>query len=261
MINIIIIVITIYLVIFIALYFFQDKLIFFPPSPQADLYASVSKNAISFDSAGEKHHGWNIKVNEEKNITVIYFGGNAQDVVQLNFEAKKFNIHQLIAVNHPGYGESTGVPSQKSLYESALQVYDWAIKEYQLKPQNIIIMGRSLGSSVATYLAAKRESKGLILITPFDSVENIAANQYKYFPVKLLMRHAFPTIEYINQVEVPTLMLAAEKDEMIASENLKNLMQATNENQKLVEYSHVGHNTIQESDSYYQDINKFIDSL
>jgi len=261
MINTLIIIAGLYAIICAALFYFQDRLIFFPPEPQTDLYDSVSENEISFSVNNETLHGWNINVNAEETKTVIYFGGNAQDVVYLNFEADEFKIKQLVAINHPGYGKSTGIASQKSIYETALNVYDWAVKKYQLQPENIIIMGRSLGSSVAAYLAANKPAAGLILITPFDSIENIAANQYKYFPIKLLMNHAFPTIDYIGQIKVPTLMLAAHNDEIIANENLLNLKQAAGENVKLVQYSGVGHNTIQEDAQYYVEINSFIDSL
>jgi len=261
MVNILIILATIYLLICAVLFYYQDKLIFFPMQSQDDLYDSVSQNEISFSHGKELRHGWNVKVNESESKTVIYFGGNAQDVVYLNFEAESFKIHQLIAVNHPGYGKSTGTPSQISLYDAALQAYDWSIEQYKLNPDDIIVMGRSLGSSVATYLAANREIKGLVLITPFDSIENIAASQYKYFPVKYLMKHAFPTVDYISQVQVPTLMLAAENDEIIAHENLQKLKQNANGNNRLIQYPNVGHNSIQEHKNYYPDINRFLDSL
>jgi len=261
MINILIILVSVYLLFCIVLFFLQDKLIFFPPVPQVEIYESVKQNETSFNVDNETLHGWNVGVNETETKTIIYFGGNAQDVVYLNFEAREFKVKQLIAINYPGYGKSTGKPTQKILYKSALQVYDWAIKKYQLQPENIIVMGRSLGSSVATYLATNREVNGLILITPFDSIENIAARQYKFFPVKWLMNHAFPTIDYISQVNVPTLMLAAEKDEIIADQNLEHLKQATAENHRLIKYPGVGHNTIQEHSGYYPEINKFIESL
>jgi len=261
MINVLIILFGVYLLSCFALYYFQDRLIFFPPEPQEDVYQSVSHNEIRFSDSNEKLHGWDIKVNEAQSKTIIYFGGNAQDVVYLNFEANEFNVKQLIAINHPGYGKSTGQPTQSSIYKNSLQVYDWAKEQYQLNSKNIIIMGRSLGSSVATYLAANRKISGLILVTPFDSIENIAAKQYKYFPIKLLMNHAFPTIDYIGQVNAPTLMLAAEKDEIIADENLENLKQAAGENNRLVRYENVGHNTIQEHIEYYSEINKYINSL
>ncbi|VAW65817.1 hypothetical protein MNBD_GAMMA08-710 [hydrothermal vent metagenome] len=261
MINALLFIFSIYILICIILYFLQDKLIFFPPEPINNVYNAFSKNEINATLNNEQIHGWNIINPSVKNKTILYFGGNAQDVVYLNEEAKEFNVHQCIAFNYPGYGKSSGTPSQKSLYENALAAYDFAIKEYQLNPQDIIVVGRSLGSSVATYVAANREIAGLILITPFDSIADIAAAQYKIFPVKYVLKHPFPTKNYIAQVKVPTLMLAAHEDEIIADARLENLKRYSNENHKLIKYTNVGHNTIQEDENYYLEINKFIESL
>jgi len=251
----------IYFLICAALYFFQEKFIFFPPQAQENAYHLVKKNEIVFTSIDEKTAGWNINNNAGANKTVIYFGGNAEDVIYFNEEAKQYKVKQSIAFNHPGYGKSTGTPSQKSLYKNALDSYDWALKEYNLQPQNIIVVGRSLGSSVATYLAVNRKIAGLILITPFDSIKNIAKKHYKYFPVSILIKHPFPTAYYISQVSVPVLMLAAEKDEIISEDNLKNLMKHVKNNANLIVYKNVSHNTIQNHINYYVEINLFINSL
>ncbi len=261
MINIIILLIVFYGLSCIALYFLQDKLIFSPPAPIKNIYQSVSHNEIMFSVNNEQRHGWKTSVDSTKNKTIIYFGGNAEDVVYLNFEAKEFNIHQSISINHPGYGKSTGKPSQQSFYKNALEVYDMVVEKYQLKPQEIIIMGRSLGSSVATYLAANRQIAGLILITPFDSIENMASQQYRFFPIKYLLKHSFPTMEYIAQIKSPVLMLAAVDDEIISDINLKNLYQNAGDNSRLIRYTGVGHNTIQMHADYYAEINIFINAL
>lgn len=261
MINFLLFLAVIYLFSCTALYVLQDKLIFFPPLPIEDVYQSVSKNEIEFSINDEVLHGWRVDLNGASNKTILYFGGNAEDVVYLNHEAKEFNVRQSFAFNHPGYGKSTGKPSQFSLYNNALLIYDLVVEKYQLSADDIIVVGRSLGSSVATYLAANRDVAGLILITPFDSIENIAAKQYKFFPVKLLLKHQFSTIDYISMVKNPILMLAAYEDEIIADENLQNLRKMAGKQNKLIQYSHVGHNTIQTHDTYYKEINDFIGSL
>jgi len=259
--NLILFLAVIYLFSCTALYVLQDKLIFFPPQPVKNIYHSVSKNEIEFSINNETLHGWKIDLNAANNKTILYFGGNAEDVVYLNHEAKEFNVRQSFAFNHPGYGKSTGKPSQISLYNNALHIYDLLVKKYQLSSNNIIVVGRSLGSSVATYLAANREVAGLILITPFDSIENIVSKQYKFFPVKLLLKHPFSTIDYIRKVKNPVLMLAAQEDEIIADENLQNLRKVAGKQNRLIQYSNVGHNTIQTHNSYYEEINEFIGSL
>ena len=259
--NTLIIIAGLYLLLCGLLFLMQDRLIFFPPKPVADVYEKVSENEFFFTQAGKNIHGWKISVNPDSTKTILYFGGNAEDVVYFNFEAENFNAHQAFAMNHPGYGKNQGEPSQKVLYKNALHVYDHVTQKYGLKPENIIIVGRSLGSSVATYLAAKRKAAGLVLITPFDSIKNIAANQYKMFPINFMIKHGFPTIEYIVDVKTPILMVAAEHDEMIADINLQNLKSATSENARLILYSGVGHNTIQTHHEYYSEINRFIESF
>ena len=76
-----------------------------------------------------------------------------------------------------------------------------------------------------------------------------------------MLKHAFPTVNYIKQVKFPILMLAAEEDEVIPDEHLKQLNQFADVDHKLIRYAGVGHNTIQTHNSYYNEINNFIDSL
>ncbi len=259
--TIVLIIITIYLLICFVLYFLQEKLIFFPPVAQESTYQKYKNNEIFYLKNKQKTLGWKINNSEGFDKTILYFGGNAEDVIYFNEEAKQYRVKQLITFNYPGYGKSIGTPSQENLYKSALNSYDWIIKKYGLNSQDIIVVGRSLGSSVATYLAANRNVSGLILITPFDSIKSIAQKNYKFVPVSLLMKHPFPTVEYIKKVKIPVLILAAQKDELIPSENLKKLMKQTNNNTKLIEYKNSGHNTIQNDLNYYVDINRFIKSI
>ncbi|MCW9046504.1 MAG: alpha/beta hydrolase [Gammaproteobacteria bacterium] len=221
----------------------------------------MRKNEIEFSINNEVLHGWKIDLNKASNKTILYFGGNAEDVVYLNHEAKEFNVRQSITFNYPGYGKSSGKPSQLSLYNNALVVYDLVVKKYQLSADDIIVIGRSLGSSVATYLAANREVSGLILITPFDSIENMASKQYKFFPVKFLLKHPFSTVDYISSVKNPVLMIAAYEDEIIADINLQNLREVAGKQNRFIQYPYVGHNTIQMHESYYKEINNFIEGL
>ena len=261
MLNIMFFIVAVFLLLCLFLYIQQDKLIFIPRPIDRDVYNSFKENEIEIGSSGQKLHGWRIPLKNQHNKVIIYFGGNAEDVVFMNYEAQRFNAQELYAVNYPGYGKSEGSPSQISLYENALSIYDYITKYNGVKSENIIIIGRSLGSSVASYLAAQRDAAALILITPFDSMQNVASNHYRFFPVSILLKHKFPTIDYIVKVQYPILILAAEKDEVIAQKNLHNLHASVEEDAHLIQYKGHGHNNIQSHGRYYSDINNFIDSL
>lgn len=236
-------------------------MIFLPPAVDNGTYHRFEMNELTLHEDGKSISGWKKSVNSNQSKTILYFGGNAEDVVFINFEAVEYEIKQLISFNYPGYGKSEGKPSQDALYNQAQFIYQQLIEQYQVKSENIIVMGRSLGSSVASYVASRNKVAGLILITPFDSLQSVASNHYKIFPVRWLLKHAFATDQFIAEVTSPVLILAAENDEIIADKNLRNLESRLQQDAKVIRYKNVGHNTIQSHPDYYLDINNFIKTL
>ncbi|WP_348240219.1 hypothetical protein, partial [Salmonella enterica] len=74
-------------------------------------------------------------------------------------------------------------------------------------PQDLIVMGRSMGAAVATMLAAKREIRAVVLITPFDSLRAVAERHYPELLVRLLLRNPIPSHDMAPQAQVPALIL------------------------------------------------------
>ena len=252
----------IYISLCIILFFTQESYIFFPPEENKSWYQQVKKFEYFISTNEAILHGWNFtNSNINHDTSIIYFGGNAEDVAYNLQDAHMYSVKNLFFTNLPGYGKSTGKPSEKNFFASALQAYDEIVKINQLKPENIIIMGRSLGSSVATYIASQRKSHGLILITPFDSLENIAAKIYRIFPVKLLLKHKFKTIDYIDDVSSPILIISAQNDEIVPVENLNNLLKAREDGVNYFQIPHANHNDIAVSPEYFTHINRFILTL
>lgn len=261
MLNLIVYFLSVFLLVTLFLYLMQDRMIFMPPGIDKSAYARFSKNELRLNTSVSDVHGWQVVSEKNNKKSILYFGGNAEDAVYMNYEAGRFNVRKTVSFNYPGYGESSSNPTQKTLYQSALEIYDGLLEKKIIEADKVVIMGRSLGSSVAAYIAAHRPVAGLIMITPFDSMENVAVNHYKIFPVRLLLKHQFPTIDYIAQFKGPLLVVAAANDEIIASENLLNLQSAMQSGAQVIRYEGVGHNTIQSHEKYYEDINSFIDSI
>ncbi len=218
--------IFLWLVATLALWFFQEKFIFFPPSA-SETYQPTAYQPynIQFNFNQQRLNGWYIEKNKEWPV-IIYFGGNASDVGQLlrifdqQFEAN------LLLLQYRGYGKSSGKPSQKALFEDALAEYDWLIEHHHFKPEKIFLIGQSLGTGVATYLASQRQVQAVILITPYASIRYIAAQQHPLFPVKLLLRHPFNSVDLAPHIKVPLLALLAEQDHIIPRANSLQLHQA-----------------------------------
>ena len=150
------------------------------------------------------------KSSDENAPLIIYFGGNADDATRILLSVKNFDKFDIVAFNYRGFVKSDGKPSEKAIFNDALKIYDKFANNRQ-----IIVIGRSLGTGVATFLASKRDINGLILITPYDSILSIAQKTYPYLPVKLLSKYKFESIEHILDVNTPVGLIEVENDETI----------------------------------------------
>ncbi len=180
---------------------------------------------------------------------VIYFGGNAEDVSQSMPQFEEAFPHNAIYLLHyPGYGGSSGNPTENSIFAAALALFDYV---HQRHP-NIVVIGRSLGSGAAVRIASLRPVTRLVLVTPYDSLGDVAAEHYPYLPVRLLLKDKFESWKYAPHVTVPTRIIVAEKDEVIPRASTDRLR--TRFNPAIVSYivvPDVGHNTISESLDYW----------
>jgi len=119
--------------------------------------------------------------------------------------------YRVAAPDMRGYGGSSGAPSETALVADALRLFDRA----QAQHANIVVIGRSLGSGVAIQLASARPAERLVLITPYDSLQDLAARQFPYMPVRWLLRDKFESGTFAARITAPTLLIAAENDEVI----------------------------------------------
>lgn len=128
-------------------------------------------------------------------------------------------------MNYRGYGGSTGSPTEAGLYADAIALYD------QVKPQhkNISIIGRSLGSGVATYLGTNREVQKMALVTPYDSVTNVAQATFPMYPMSLLLNDKYDSVSRAQEIESKIMLIIAESDEMIPRKHSTNLGNALKE--------------------------------
>ena len=143
---------------------------------------------------------------------LIYFGGNGEDLAaDLPDFDTAFPDRAIYLMNYRGYGGSTGKPSESALIADAQATYDVVHKTHE----KIAVMGRSLGTGVATALAITREVEKVVLVTPYDSVASVAAERYSWAPVRLLIKDDYNSVKRIPAVRVPTLVVIAEKDDSI----------------------------------------------
>lgn len=198
-----------------------------------------------------------IVVNDNKEKSILYFGGNGDTVARSAFAFDRFfPEHTVYLVNYRGYGGSSGEPTEKGLYSDALAIFD----EIRSKHSDISVFGRSLGSAIATYIASKREFDKLVLITPCDSAKSMAQERFPIYPMSILLKDKYDSVTRAKSIEVKTLVLIAEKDNVITMKHSKNLIDAFPASKvevKIIE--NTGHNNIVQDESYYHELQTFIE--
>ncbi|MBT8343808.1 MAG: alpha/beta hydrolase, partial [Sulfurovum sp.] len=197
-----------------------------------------------------------IVLNEGNMDAIIYFGGNAESMAHSSDEiARQFPAFTVYLMNYRGYGRSTGEPFEEGLYSDALKLYD-AIK---LKYESISIGGRSLGSGIAVYVAAQREVSKLALITPYDSITNVARDMYPFFPISYLLHDEYNALSRIKDIKAQTLIIMAEDDNVIEKERTEELINAFDpELLNVITIKNRGHIDISSDARYYKSMQDFI---
>jgi pimeloyl-ACP methyl ester carboxylesterase len=179
---------------------------------------------------------------------VLYFGGNAEDVSWSLADLEgAYPDHDLYLMHYRGYGGSTGRPTEAALFADSLALFDHVSADHP----RITVVGRSLGSGVAAYLASRRPVSRLVLVTPFDSVLEIAARSFWFVPVRWLLRDRFESTNYAPAITAPTTIIVAEHDVEVPRRHAEALFRLFRPG---VATLHViagtGHNTISSSPDY-----------
>lgn len=148
----------------------------------------------------------------ESTRAVLYFGGNAEDVSQaVPLLARAFPDRVVYAMHYRGYGGSTGSPSERKLVADAKGLFELVAKDHP----GIVIVGRSLGSGIALQVAAAHRVERLVLVTPYDSIAELAADRFRLFPVRWLLRDTYESFEFAPRIRVPTTLVVAGRDQVI----------------------------------------------
>ncbi|MEA3267412.1 MAG: alpha/beta hydrolase [Candidatus Fermentibacteria bacterium] len=232
------------------LYMNQRKFLYFP---QPGVLAT-GEQQIEIRNGDITLRGW--VVNPGNSNAIIYFGGNGERPEASIVDFKDlFSNHTIYFINYRGYGESDGSPTETGLYDDAMAIYDHISPDHN----HIIVIGRSLGTGVATYLATERDIHRLVLVEPYDCLVNIAQATYPIFPMRLMMKDRYNSAERASRITAPTLIIKAENDQIIPGTSTDNLIARFNRDiLETATIPEATHNNIQNYTQYYMLLRDFI---
>ena len=141
----------------------------------------------------------------------------------------------VFAFDYRGFGRSGGRPGEEGIYRDAEAAYRFLTDSLRVPPDRIILFGHSLGTGVATELATRVPSAALVLEAAYTSIPDIGAAAYPWLPVKLLAGERFETIDRIEKVTVPTLILHSPEDDLVPIEHGRRVYEAARGEKRFVE--------------------------
>ncbi len=242
-----------------------ERLIYFPqpldPAARQRILAHhpQAREASLKSADGLQLQGWHLP--GESGLMrplAIYFGGNAEEVSWMLDFGAVFTGWDLALFNYRGYGFSAGKPSQQGLLQDALTIYDHFAVQPEIDAGRIVVIGRSLGSGVATYLASQRSVRGVLLVTPFDSLTAIAQNFYPFLPVRWVLGNLYDSAGLAPTLAAPLRMIVAEDDEVIPARHSQRLFEAWGGPKEQLSIAGAGHNDLQQHREYWRAIQTFL---
>jgi uncharacterized protein len=216
---------VLYLAVCAALWPFQERMLFptWLAGASGPLPAGGERLTLTAPDGVELHGVYLPPARADGGDTLLLsFAGNATNAQALAERLRvAFPEHPIAAFHYRGYAPSGGTPGAETMVADAPLAYDLVASRY--RPRRIVAIGVSLGSGIAASLAAARPLAGVILVTPFDSLKNVAQQVYWWVPVSLLMRHDVDAAAALSGREVPVAIVAAADDGLVRPERTAKL--------------------------------------
>lgn len=247
-----------YGIISLFVYWYQENLIFFPDVLAPDYQFTHFKDVEELYFQPEENtrlHALRFTVENPKGI-ILYFHGNARALDNWGYVAEEFTRrgYEVIMPDYRGFGKSTGPRSEKGMTDDARYIYQQLAAKHP--ESDIILYGRSLGTGIASAIAASNQPRMLILETPYFSLFRMASEQMRFLPTRWLLRFHFRTDKNLKEADCPVFLFHGTEDELIPYQHALDLKDHVPEAQ-LITIPGASHNNL----SDFELFNKKIDEI
>ena len=231
--------ISAYGIVVVLVFLFQSSLIYFPMRS-----VSVTPQEIGLDfeevwlktSDDVTLSSWFIPAEEQRGV-LLFCHGNAGNISHRLESIRIFHDLGLsvLIFDYRGFGQSEGSVSEEGTYLDAEAAWDHLIEERGVDPSEIVLFGRSIGGAVAAHLAARQQAGALILEFSFTSLTDLGTQVYPFLPIRLLSRYQYNTSAYLQQIDMPLLIIHSPDDEIIPFAHAKVLYEKADRPKELLQ--------------------------
>jgi hypothetical protein len=188
---------------------------------------------------------------------VVYFHDNDENIIEPSDYISYFLTHdyEVLALDYPGFGKSTGPMSEMALYQDAAVAYKLA--ESFFKADSIILYGRGLGAAFATQIASLYPCKAVVVENPFYSMDAELKRYLPIYPFSWMLRYHFPVYQFIARTTVPVMILQDAVDGRLTTKQAAQLRSLLKPGDRFV----TGEESIRHEESFILPYRKVLDSL
>ena len=195
---------------------------------------------------------------QKGNVAIIYCHGNAEDITSSIdlFDMFALDGYTVAAVDYPGYGLSDEKPDEDGCYRNVHRLYDWLVESRGFLPENIAVIGFSIGTGPAVELAASKKVGALILEAAYLSAPRIMTGR------RVLLIDPFPNIGRIDKINCPLLAIHGTADSIIPFSHGKRLFDLAKEPKLFVPVEGADHNDfidVMGLDAYHSTVTRFLE--
>ena len=249
-----------YVVICIILFVFQEKLIFLPEKLDKNFKFAFNQKfeELNIKAKDGKFLNGALFTSDSSKGLIFYLHGNAGSLNTWGEAAKRYTElkYDVFMLDYRGYGKSEGsIHSQPQFHEDIQIAYDEMKKRY--KESKIVVLGYSIGTGPAAYLASTNHPSLLILQAPYYSLTDMMRHTYPVIPT-FLLKYRFDTYQYIKECKMPIVIFHGNQDEVIyfnSSIKLKEFLKRTD---TLITLNGQGHNRITDNPQYINEVSKIL---
>ncbi|NMH93200.1 alpha/beta fold hydrolase [Pseudonocardia bannensis] len=226
---------------------FQRRLIYLPGGdvpPVATVLPGAREVAVETED-GLTLRAWLLPASgPDRDRTVLFAPGNAGTRADRAPLAQRLAAdgYGVLLLDYRGYGGNPGSPTEEGLAADARAAHRYLVDHHGLAPEQVLLLGESLGAAVATRLATERPVGGLVLRSPFTSLADVAVLHYPFLPVRALLRDRYEVRERLRDVRVPVAVVLGEHDEIVPAEQSRAVASAAPSPRGTLEVRGAGHN-------------------
>ena len=200
-------------------------------------------------------------VQEKSKGVILYLHGNKGNLQRWAKHQGAFTRlgYDFFAIDYRGYGKSSGQPSEEGLYFDGEAAYRWLLKHYP--EEKIVLYGRSLGSGVASWLAARRRPRLVILETPFDNMPNVVRAICRLPVPDALFRLWFPNDRHLKQLNCPAVIFAGTRDRVVEYRLSQRLRPLLDSPEAFITIDGAGHRNLDTFPKYHYQLERVLSRI